>query len=270
MASVDNAIRGSSRQNAPVKNPSNCYHCGVGFNLLKRKHACGHCGLLFCKSCTEIQVQIPKYGHRKPTNVCCACFCSICIELDDRKSLEGRSIEELKRFAARKGVEIQGPMEKYELIERFIEQFSSKSVHIESSTSYSFKNEELPEVKDPTAYPTIDNKNQINRIEDLSISSLKLILHNNGIDHQDCLEKSDLIHKVKKFCPQVLGITTKSELFNIPENEQCIICFDHRIDCVLLECGHLAVCMICSKNLRECPICRRMVSRVVQTFHVNR
>jgi len=115
-----------------------------------------------------------------------------------------------------------------------------------------------------------ETKNNFRNLEELNVSSLKLILHNNGVDYSDCIEKSELIRKIEKHCPQVLHVKTKSELFNVPEQEQCVICYDRRIDAVLLECGHLAVCVVCTKNLRDCPICRRLVSRVVQIFHVNK
>jgi len=269
MNSVENGIPPNDVENLR-KSTSHCFHCDTSFNILKRRNQCGHCDKNFCKNCTSKKVQIPKYGHKKPINVCSYCFVAICVDLFDRKSLEGQTVEELKRYAHRNGIEIQGPMDKSELIERYFDIHAAKLAPKVTTTSYAFKNEDLPDPKDSSGYPAIENKNQIGTINELNVSSLKLILHNNGIDHTDCIEKSELIHKVKKFCPQVLDISTRSELFNIPENEQCIICFDRRIDCVLLECGHLAVCMSCSKNLRECPICRRMVSRVVQTFHVNR
>lgn len=46
----------------------------------------------------------------------------------------------------------------------------------------------------------------------------------------------------------------------------CKICMDAPLDCVLLECGHIATCINCGKQLNECPICRQYVIRVVRTF----
>ena len=53
----------------------------------------------------------------------------------------------------------------------------------------------------------------------------------------------------------------------------CKICFEQEINCVLLNCGHLAVCLSCANSMvqrvkaykAECPICRQPVQRVVET-----
>lgn len=37
--------------------------------------------------------------------------------------------------------------------------------------------------------------------------------------------------------------------------EECIICFDHKIDCVATPCGHQICCLNCSKNIARCPVC---------------
>jgi len=49
-------------------------------------------------------------------------------------------------------------------------------------------------------------------------------------------------------------------------DQLCKICMDAPVECVILECGHLATCMACGKQLSECPICRRFVVRVVRIF----
>jgi len=46
----------------------------------------------------------------------------------------------------------------------------------------------------------------------------------------------------------------------------CTVCMDERIQTVFLECGHLACCKNCSSKLRDCPICRQQISRVVTIF----
>lgn len=54
--------------------------------------------------------------------------------------------------------------------------------------------------------------------------------------------------------------------FNGNLDDCCKICMDAPLDCVLLECGHMATCVECGKQLAECPICRQYVTRVVRTF----
>lgn len=52
----------------------------------------------------------------------------------------------------------------------------------------------------------------------------------------------------------------------MPIEECCKICMAAPLECVLLECGHIAACTACSKQLAECPICRQYVVRAVRFF----
>lgn len=57
-----------------------------------------------------------------------------------------------------------------------------------------------------------------------------------------------------------------AEIDNLPIEECCKICMAAPLECVLLECGHIAACTACSKQLAECPICRQYVVRAVRFF----
>ena len=48
--------------------------------------------------------------------------------------------------------------------------------------------------------------------------------------------------------------------------DTCKICFDDKINCVLIRCGHMCTCMECSKQLEKCPVCRSHIDDVIQTF----
>uniref|UniRef100_A0A1I8H139 RING-type domain-containing protein n=1 Tax=Macrostomum lignano TaxID=282301 RepID=A0A1I8H139_9PLAT len=39
----------------------------------------------------------------------------------------------------------------------------------------------------------------------------------------------------------------------------CKVCMVHRINVILLDCGHLCCCSRCSANLQTCPICRKVI-----------
>eukprot|EP00931_Biecheleriopsis_adriatica_P004565 TRINITY_DN106210_c0_g1_i1.p1 TRINITY_DN106210_c0_g1~~TRINITY_DN106210_c0_g1_i1.p1 ORF type:complete len:262 (-),score=32.49 TRINITY_DN106210_c0_g1_i1:40-825(-) len=56
---------------------------------------------------------------------------------------------------------------------------------------------------------------------------------------------------------------------NAPESE-CIICFDHPRNSVLLWCGHQVLCLKCARLLygrnAGCPVCRADIHQVQQTF----
>jgi hypothetical protein len=38
-------------------------------------------------------------------------------------------------------------------------------------------------------------------------------------------------------------------------DDECIICFDSRIDCVATPCGHQICCLKCSEHISRCPVC---------------
>merc|ERR1711964_432379 len=46
----------------------------------------------------------------------------------------------------------------------------------------------------------------------------------------------------------------ETKIFNtLSEDNDCQICFDHAIDCVIQPCGHLCMCSICGDKLKENP-----------------
>ncbi|KXS17990.1 hypothetical protein M427DRAFT_236857 [Gonapodya prolifera JEL478] len=55
-----------------------------------------------------------------------------------------------------------------------------------------------------------------------------------------------------------------------PEADLCKICLAHPTNCVLVPCGHYALCIACARRMKvedgACPVCRQGVAMVVQTF----
>lgn len=50
------------------------------------------------------------------------------------------------------------------------------------------------------------------------------------------------------------------------DRDLCVICFEEPINTVFLECGHVVACRKCSDKLKQCPLCRRWISRVVNIY----
>eukprot|EP01087_Luapelamoeba_hula_P005283 TRINITY_DN1535_c0_g1_i1.p1 TRINITY_DN1535_c0_g1~~TRINITY_DN1535_c0_g1_i1.p1 ORF type:complete len:386 (-),score=95.92 TRINITY_DN1535_c0_g1_i1:107-1264(-) len=50
------------------------------------------------------------------------------------------------------------------------------------------------------------------------------------------------------------------------DSRECKICFERPMDTVLLSCGHVAVCMLCSQYLQICPMCNAPIERVNKIF----
>jgi hypothetical protein len=53
------------------------------------------------------------------------------------------------------------------------------------------------------------------------------------------------------------------------ENNICVVCMDAPFQTVFLECGHLACCLNCSGKLKNCPICRNVISRTIPIFRAS-
>ncbi|XP_066921166.1 E3 ubiquitin-protein ligase RNF34-like [Clytia hemisphaerica] len=146
-----------------------------------------------------------------------------------------------------------------------------------SSTTDTTSGENLappPSTKQRAKWRSMEDVSTIHEINSLTVLELKQILTANFIDYKGCVEKKELIDKVKmlyesreKNKARVQETTKQSGGPNY-DRDDCKICMDATIDCVLLNCGHLVACSKCGKRLSECPICRALVVRVVHIFRV--
>lgn len=89
------------------------------------------------------------------------------------------------------------------------------------------------------------------KIQDLSVMQLKLLLTRNFVDYKGCVEKEELIEKAKRLWAN-LQENKKQNADEISDANICKICMENAIDCVLLECGHMVACTHCGKRLNEC------------------
>ncbi|XP_062543892.1 uncharacterized protein LOC134211218 [Armigeres subalbatus] len=99
----------------------------------------------------------------------------------------------------------------------------------------------------------------------LSVKQLKKILVLNRVDFKGCCEKAELRERVLRLWFDYKSIASPERL---AADDLCRICMDAPINCVILECGHMATCINCGKVLSECPICRQYIVRVVRSFKV--
>ncbi|KAL7753262.1 hypothetical protein RI367_001037 [Sorochytrium milnesiophthora] len=102
-----------------------------------------------------------------------------------------------------------------------------------------------PRVEAPSIQALVDGNVQLST---LAPKTLKAVLQHNRVDYSGVLEKSELVDRVQRLVDNHIAEHTAAEK---PESALCRICFDAQINCVILECGHLAVCMDCGKLLQE-------------------
>ncbi|XP_055688234.1 uncharacterized protein LOC129792866 [Lutzomyia longipalpis] len=115
----------------------------------------------------------------------------------------------------------------------------------------------------PRKYTKLDDITSSAELEKLSVKQLKEILMLNRVDFKGCCEKNELLERVTR-------LWNDQRMYPPPDKLQpddlCKICMDAPIECVILECGHMATCTNCGKILHECPICRQYIVRVVRFF----
>ena len=51
-----------------------CAACKDAFSLVRRKHHCRSCGLIFCAKCSSGAIPLPRYDLTKNVRVCDTCF----------------------------------------------------------------------------------------------------------------------------------------------------------------------------------------------------
>ncbi|XP_041977264.1 E3 ubiquitin-protein ligase rififylin [Aricia agestis] len=101
-------------------------------------------------------------------------------------------------------------------------------------------------------------------LEALSVRQLKELLARNRVEYRGAVERADLLQRARLLYAD--HHKYRSEIENLPLEECCKICMAAPLECVLLECGHIAACTECSRQLAECPICRQYIVRAVRFF----
>ena len=67
--------------------------------------------------------------------------------------------------------------------------------------------------------------------------------------------------------PAVVGSSGASSSPTPPADDgMCRVCYERAIDCVLLRCGHYALCRQCSDRMEHCPFCRQPIQDVILVY----
>lgn len=58
--------------------------------------------------------------------------------------------------------------------------------------------------------------------------------------------------------------------FNEPTKEDCVICFDGKIEYAFIPCGHFGFCSSCIEFMKTvCPICSAKIKQPIKIFSIN-
>jgi UBA-like domain len=95
--------------------------------------------------------------------------------------------------------------------------------------------EDAPEAREVKKSPGLQ------RLEQLSVSMLKQILQANEISHADCLERGDLLARVRRSCPHVLVSANQAAMLEIQDYDLCVVCMAARINTCMVSPAVLRV-----------------------------
>ncbi|CAN0149941.1 unnamed protein product, partial [Laminaria digitata] len=46
------------------------------------------------------------------------------------------------------------------------------------------------------------------------------------------------------------------------------VCFERKVDCTLVPCGHHCCCLVCAAQFEQCPVCRADVEQKIRAISV--
>lgn len=76
----------------------------------------------------------------------------------------------------------------------------------------------------------------------------------------------------KKVAPSNNDLSGQIEILKDGEEKkmnfgsECNICCNAESDCLILPCKHNFACLKCTKNLRECPVCRKTIEGIIKIY----
>ncbi|GAB6029976.1 hypothetical protein CHUAL_005670 [Chamberlinius hualienensis] len=101
-------------------------------------------------------------------------------------------------------------------------------------------------------------------ISSLTIRQIKIILEKHLVSYSECSEKYEMVQKLIRLWED--NEKKSEDKDEIPTGERCVICLSEKPNCVFQDCGHLVTCADCATNIKECPICRLYIVKVLRIF----
>jgi len=105
---------------------------------------------------------------------------------------------------------------------------------------------------------------------------LKQMRDSKVVINEETLLDTVFRHQLKTNTSIVNNITTTTTTTTVTNTEkekekekeinECKVCFENEIDCLLLPCAHLAICSECAGELKKCPICNAVISKSQKIF----
>lgn len=135
----------------------------------------------------------------------------------------------------------------------------------ERTTISEVREEPSPDIQWFSGLVVLSDIKKMSDLEYLTVKQLKHLLFTNCVDYKGCIERRELVDRASRLWQEYKQAQTVA-VEELHEGDVCKICWDAPIECVILECGHMACCLDCGKRMAECPICKGHVVRVVRFF----
>lgn len=274
-----------------------CEACRVRFSFFTRKKQCSDCLRYFCSECVI---------KRSDKVLSCDSCSLLSRRPLIRSQIVQICSKDLRKYLLAKKIPINGCIEKEDLIKLLIvyannsgDYSGTENTHYEPTNRFQNVTNETDDVSriDNDEIETISTVNSpsnnrtqpvdseqensdmfkeiltnpvqlsdintLSELEYLSVKQLKNLLSTNRVNYKGCVEKQELLDRASRLWKEHAQSRINVE---ISDENLCKICWDEPIECVILECGHMACCLKCGKQMSECPICKQYIVRVVRFF----
>lgn len=129
--------------------------------------------------------------------------------------------------------------------------------------------------------PQQKNASQTKSVDPIVPKPAPISLNNNAVSVRQTtvttsttqIEKTTISSPVTSADEELVRLLRKIEdleakIQYLEEKDQCVICMERQIGTVILDCGHLCLCLPCAQKekLPTCPVCQERVSKIVKTY----
>ncbi|KAL9981835.1 hypothetical protein ACROYT_G010593 [Oculina patagonica] len=209
-----------------------CFSCSSNFTLFKRKNLCRNCKRQYCNDCFTKE---PSYVPGENSRHCLTCR-ALQSPIAYKDHLMKLKVKDLQDYLRARQISLNHCKEKRDLVELILRHVEGRSNAAPSSTSHSQHGRQQPQANPSQSHPQNFHFTRINRprgsnfqtpsnntrpvqvsrsvppasqskslseiqnideVEELSVKELKHILSANFVDFKGCVEKKELLERVR-------------------------------------------------------------------------
>ncbi|CAG0899893.1 unnamed protein product [Darwinula stevensoni] len=67
-------------------------------------------------------------------------------------------------------------------------------------------------------------------------------------------------------CSFASDISFREILPGAEDENLCKLCLEAELNCAFVDCGHMVACLPCAQMVRNCPICRKVITSRIRIF----